>query len=114
MKRKYNYFLLWLLHFFAFSVWGQEVSLYQQFNGRYDFTFIGNTLNTEENRGILSPCIINTSATATLAMQPDDAIEKAFLYWAGSGPGDFEVEFNGISILKIFYLLKSLKNRKII
>jgi gliding motility-associated-like protein len=109
MKRKYNYFLLWLLHFFAFSVWGQEVSLYQQFNGRYDFTFIGNTLNTEENRGILSPCIINTSATATLAMQPDDAIEKAFLYWAGSGPGDFEVQFNGISITpdRTFNLIQS-------
>lgn len=27
----------------------QDIELYQQFNGRYDFTFIGNTMNTEAN-----------------------------------------------------------------
>lgn len=100
MKRKYNYFLLWWLHFFLFPVFGQDVQLYQQFNGRFDYTFIGNTMNTEENRGILnSPCIINTSSAANLTLQPDDTIEKAFLYWAGSGPGDFNVKLNEVDIV---------------
>lgn len=100
MKRKYNYFLLWWLHFFLFPVFGQEVQLYQQFNGRFDFTFIGNTLNTQENLGILnSPCIINTFSSAQLDLQPEDTIEKAYLYWAGSGPGDFNVKLNDIDIV---------------
>lgn len=100
MKRKYNYFLLWWLHFFLFPVFGQDVQLYQQFNGRFDYTFIGNTMNTEENRGILnSPCIINTSSAANLTLQPDDTLEKAFLYWAGSGPGDFNVKLNEVDIV---------------
>jgi gliding motility-associated-like protein len=96
MKRKYNYFMLWLLHFFAFSVWGQEVSLYQQFNGRYDFTFIGNTLNPAENSFQTSQEILASSA-AELSLNSDDTLLKAYLYWAGSGDGDFEVELNGES-----------------
>ena len=100
MKRKYNYFLLLWLHFFVFPIFGQDVTLYQQFNGRFDYTFIGNTLNTEENRGsTISPCIINTSSSATLTLQSEDTLEKAFLYWAGSGPGDFNVKLNEIDIV---------------
>ena len=100
MKRKYNYFLLLWLHFFVFPIFGQDVTLYQQFNGRFDYTFIGNTLNTEENRGSnISPCIINTSSSATLTLQSEDTLEKAFLYWAGSGPGDFNVKLNEIDIV---------------
>lgn len=99
MKRKYNYFLLLWLHFFAFSVSAQEVTLYEQFNGRYDFTFIGNTLNPFENNNIGGVnCEINTSSAATLDLQPTDVIEKAYLYWAGSGAGDFEVKLNDVEI----------------
>jgi gliding motility-associated-like protein len=99
MKRKYNYFLLLWLHFFAFSVSAQEVTLYEQFNGRYDFTFIGNTLNLFENNNIGGVnCEINTSSAATLDLQPTDVIEKAYLYWAGSGPGDFDVKLNDVAI----------------
>ncbi|WP_321538604.1 hypothetical protein [Flavobacterium piscinae] len=76
------------------------MQLYQQFNGRFDFTFIGNTLNTQENLGILnSPCIINTFSSAQLDLQPEDTIEKAYLYWAGSGPGDFNIKLNDIDIV---------------
>lgn len=99
MKRKYNYFLLLWLQFFAFSVSGQTVSLYEQFNGRFDFTFIGNTLNQFENNNLAQvPCVINTSASATLDLQPNEVLEKAYLYWAGSGPGDFEVKLNDQTI----------------
>ena len=81
------------------STYSQDISLLQQFNGHYDFIFIGNTLNTAENNNIdgqdAPPCTILTSASASLGLNPDDTVEKAFLYWAGSGTGDFDVKLNG-------------------
>ena len=75
----------------------QDISLYQQFNGRYDFVFVGNTLNVAEN-GAFDPCLINTESSATLSLAPNDEIQNAFLYWAGSGPGEFDVTLNGQDI----------------
>lgn len=75
----------------------QDISLYQQFNGRYDFTLIGNTLNVEPN-GANDPCLLLPSSDATLNLSPTDVIENAYLYWAGSGTGDFNVKLNGIDI----------------
>lgn len=68
-----------------------------QFNGRYDFTFIGNSLNTDEN-GTGAPCTILTSSSSTLNLNASDTLEAAYLYWAGSGTGDFEVTLNGNAI----------------
>jgi gliding motility-associated-like protein len=79
-------------------VYGQDISLYQQYNGRYDFTFIGNTLNPNEN-SFMQVAQINTSSSAVLALNPNDVIENAYLYWAGCGPGDFEVKLNGQTII---------------
>lgn len=73
------------------------MSLYNQYNGRFDFTFIGNTLNEFPN-GTGFPCITLTSSTATLSLGANDIIENAYLYWAGSGTGDFDVKLNGIDI----------------
>jgi gliding motility-associated-like protein len=75
----------------------QDVSLFQQFNGRFDYTAIGNTMNTSEN-GPLAVCEILTASSATLNLTDNQAIVAAYLYWAGSGPGDFEVTLNGVSI----------------
>ncbi|MCA6421738.1 MAG: gliding motility-associated C-terminal domain-containing protein [Flavobacterium sp.] len=80
-----------------YSVKSQDISLYQQFNGRYDFTFIGNTLNVQPN-GANDPCLLLPSSDATLNLSPTDVIENAYLYWAGSGTGDFNVKLNGIDI----------------
>lgn len=94
MKKTLLYFtLVFSLQFFA-----QEVSLYQQFGGHIDFTMIGNTLNLEEN-GIFANCQINTSSSAQLNLNPDDTIIAAYLYWAGSGSGEFEVKLNEIDII---------------
>lgn len=87
--------MLWLVSFSGFA---QDVSLYQQFNGHYDFVFFGNTLNTAEN-GISGSCTILTGSAATLTLNPGDQITKAFLYWAGSGTGDFNVKLNGQDIV---------------
>lgn len=103
MKLKLHYFLIIIIALIPSFTFGQDISLYQQFNGRYDFTFIGNTLNTIENNNIdglpSPPCIILTSSAADLNLSPTDVIESAYLYWAGSGTGDFNVKLNGTDIV---------------
>ena len=50
-------------------------------------------MNTAENNP--SPgYVTTTSSSATLSLNSTDVIEKAYLYWAGSGDGDFEVNLN--------------------
>lgn len=97
MKLKRFYLLFIVLFGVIFITNGQNVSLYNQFNGRFDFTFIGNTLNVQPN-GANDPCLLLPSSDATLNLSPTDVIENAYLYWAGSGTGDFNVKLNGIDI----------------
>lgn len=97
MKHRLGCFYCIILLFSCCVSFGQDVSLLEQFNGRFDFTFVGNTLNNNENN-LTDDCIINTTSSATLNLATGNEIEKAYLYWAGSGPGDFNVELNGIAI----------------
>lgn len=83
--------------FFFTGVFSQDISLYQQFNGRYDYTAFGNTLNVEEN-GQGGQCFILTSSSADFQLQPNQEVVAAYLYWAGSGPGHFDVTFNQVPI----------------
>lgn len=76
----------------------QDISLFEQFNGRYDYTAIGNTLNQAENNIDQSFCSLLESSSANLLLDTDNQIVKAYLYWAGSGFGDTEVTLNGIQI----------------
>ncbi len=50
-------------------------------------------MNTAENNTSFD-LVTTTSSTATLSLNSTDVIEKAYLYWAGSGDGDFEVNLN--------------------
>lgn len=77
--------------------YAQEVTLFKQFGGHIDFTMIGNTMNTQEN-GFATDCIINTSSSAILSLNEEDKIIAAYLYWAGSGTGDFNVKLNATNI----------------
>lgn len=95
LKRYYIVFIVLLC--FIFKTNGQNVSLYNQFNGRFDFTFIGNTLNVAPN-GANDPCVLLPSSDAVLNLGPNDVIQNAYLYWAGSGTGDFDVKLNGTDI----------------
>jgi gliding motility-associated-like protein len=88
------FIMAWL---FSCACFAQDVTLYNQFNGRYDFLFFGNTLNPNEN-GAGFPCQTLTSAAATLTLAPDNVITKAYLYWAGSGTGDFNIKLNDADI----------------
>lgn len=94
--KKYLYTLLLLL-FTLEGLAQQEFSLLHQVSGRYDFTFVGNTMNYAEN-GIGVPCTIQTSSAAELTLLPNDQIEKAYLYWSGSGSGDLEIKLNDQTI----------------
>lgn len=88
------YFFLCVVPFLGYS---QDIALYEQFNGRYDYTAIGNTMNLFEN-GPFPDCDILTSSSATLNLSNEQTIIAAYLYWAGSGPGDFDVQLNDIAI----------------
>ncbi|WP_425075198.1 gliding motility-associated C-terminal domain-containing protein [Psychroserpens sp. S379A] len=89
-------FILFILAI-PYSVFGQDVELFQQFNGRYDYTAIGNTLNLEENE-VATTCDILTTSSAALNLDTNQNIVAAYLYWAGSGSGDYDIEVNGISV----------------
>lgn len=88
--------LVFLLFIFQ-QTFSQNIGLFSQFNGRYDFTFVGNTLNPDENTFQFSPSIYTTS-DASLSLGSGDIIESAYLYWAGCGTGDFDVKLNGTDI----------------
>lgn len=75
----------------------QDIQLFQQFNGRVDYTAFGNTLNEIEN-GPANACTILTSSSANFSLETDQTILAAYLYWAGSGVGDLNVTLNGTSI----------------
>ncbi|MEM7087869.1 MAG: CARDB domain-containing protein, partial [Bacteroidota bacterium] len=89
--------LLVLLFFIPTLTFSQAIDLFQQFNGRYDFTAFGNTLNEEENCGTCA-CTILTESTAGFTLFPNQTIVSAHLYWAGPGDGDFDVELNGTPV----------------
>lgn len=97
MKTKLQKLFFIIFSLVSFGSFAQEVTLYDQFNGQYDFVFFGNTLNPNEN-GAGFPCQTLTSASASLALGPGDVITKAYLYWAGSGTGDFNIKLNNIDI----------------
>ncbi|WP_229719258.1 T9SS type B sorting domain-containing protein [Winogradskyella schleiferi] len=96
MKSTY-YIICFFLLIPLFPLMAQDISLYQQFNGRYDYTAIGNTMNTEEN-GVAGPCSILTSSSADLNLNTDQNVVAAYLYWAGSGNGDLDITLNGIPV----------------
>lgn len=89
--------MILLLFGVSIPLFAQDVTLFQQFNGRYDYTAIGNTLNVFEN-GPGTPCTIQSSSSASLNLLTNQNIVAAYLYWAGSGTGDFNILLNGEAI----------------
>ena len=89
--------LFGFLLYIPFFALGQDVELYQQFNGRYDYVAIGNTLNQFENN-LQDFCEILPSSQATLNLESSDNIIAAYLYWAGSGDGDNSITLNNITV----------------
>lgn len=76
----------------------QTIEQFEVFAGRFDYLAIGNTLNTAEN-GNGGPCELLTESSAALDLETDQTVIAAYLYWAGSGTGDFEVTLNDTAII---------------
>lgn len=71
-----------------------QVSLFQTFEGQYDYVVTGTTLRTNSNTS--DACAAGTSASATVSGIPAGAtVAAAYLYWAGSGAADNSVTFAG-------------------
>ncbi len=85
--------LLFVLSLSSFSFYGQQIDLFAQFNGHYDYTALGNTLNASENNS--GYCDILTESSADLNLDPQQSLVSAMLYWSGSATGDFDVKLNG-------------------
>lgn len=98
MKRISYVALAQLIIFSLFSnLNAQDIELFAQVNGPYDFTAIGNTMNLSENN-LGESCVILNSSSAELNIQNYDNIVAAYLYWAGSGIEDSQVNLNGTTI----------------
>ena len=72
--------------------------MFQQFNGRYDYLAIGNTLNQAENNLSQAFCETLPSSDATLTLPTNTTVIAAYLFWSGSGSGDTEVNLNTLPI----------------
>ena len=95
LKRKLLCFIVFFLH--IYSVRSQDISLYEQLNGTFDFTLMGNTLNLSENNFTNGP-VTTTTSSASLNLNNDASVVRAYLYWAGSGDGDFNIKLNANNI----------------
>ncbi|WP_233586782.1 T9SS type B sorting domain-containing protein [Formosa maritima] len=91
-------FILFIVLLTSNNSFSQEIALFQQFNGRYDYLAIGNTLNPSENNIERDYCDILPESQAELLLPTNTSIVAAYLYWAGSGVGDQEVSLNGNTI----------------
>ena len=93
--------LLFLLAFiFFFPGFAQPISNFKHFSGQYDFTMIGNTLNSAPN-GTGASCTILTQSSAVLTLSAGQTVKAAYLYWSGSGSlqqADLNVKLNGTDV----------------
>jgi gliding motility-associated-like protein len=58
---------------------------------------MGNTLNLSENNFTNGP-VTTTTSSASLNLNNDASVVRAYLYWAGSGDGDFNIKLNANNI----------------
>ena len=84
---------------FASVAQAQDIELFEQFNGRYDYTAFGNTLNIFENNLDDSFCEILESSSADLNLSADQTPIAAYLYWAGSGVADTQIMVNDVEVI---------------
>lgn len=103
--------LLLLVTLCPLCIEAQEIELFEQFNGRYDYLSFGNTLNVEENTGGSGLCDILTESSANFQLDTDQTIIAAFLYWAGSGDGDFDVTLQGVPVVAERTFIETLNNQ---
>src|SRR5690606_38844768 len=89
--------LIFACPIFSFSQIETPIELFRQFNGRYDFTAVGNTLNEFPN-SVGNYCDMLEESSGTLALNIGQTIISAQLYWGSVGTGDFDVAINGTPV----------------
>jgi gliding motility-associated-like protein len=80
------------------------ITLYQQFNGPYDYTIIGKTHNTYDNWiSPPQPPAMLSSSSASLNLATNQTIAGAYLVWTGIGDGTTTtINLNGNAIIPDF------------
>ena len=89
MKPSLHLFLLICITSFGQS--DVPLTLYKQFNGKYNYVIIGNTHNSFDN--FLSPsppCQMLNQSSASLNLLPTQFVVGAYLQWAGIGDGTLQ------------------------
>jgi gliding motility-associated-like protein len=96
--------LFCLLSFFGNSQSFSPITLYQQFNGPYDYTIIGKTHNTYDNWiSPPQPPAMLSSSSASLNLPSNQTIVGAYLVWTGIGNGTTTtINLNGNAIIPDF------------
>lgn len=76
-------------------------TLYQQFNGPYDYTIIGKSHNFNDNGGaVIGPCAFLTSSNATLTLPSNQTIVGAYIIWSGVSNGQgTTISLNGNNLI---------------
>ncbi|MDV7140983.1 Calx-beta domain-containing protein [Maribacter sp. TH_r10] len=88
------------------------LTLFQEFDGYYDYSTTGGTLRTESNAGDF--CAITSSSSNTLvsSIPATATIDKAYLYWAHSSTVvDGVVTFEGQTVNANYQYQTTLTNR---
>tara|TARA_R110002049_G_scaffold290183_1_gene473486 strand:- start:137 stop:4750 length:4614 start_codon:yes stop_codon:yes gene_type:complete len=88
------------------------LTLFQEFDGYYDYSTTGGTLRTQSNSG--NACAITTSSSNTLVspIPATATVERAYLYWAHSNTvRDPDVTFEGQNVSANYLYQTTLTNR---
>ncbi|MBC6999594.1 Calx-beta domain-containing protein [Cytophaga sp. FL35] len=88
------------------------LTLFQEFDGYYDYSTTGGTLRTSPNGG--DPCAITTTSSNSLVspVPATASVERAYLYWSHSSTvRDADVTFEGQSVSANLLYQTSLGNR---
>ena len=88
------------------------LTLFQEFDGYYDYSSTGGSLRTQSNSG--NACAITTSSSNTLVspIPATATVERAYLYWAHSNTvRDPDVTFEGQNVSANYLYQTTLTNR---
>lgn len=66
------------------------------YTGRLEYAAIGSSLRP--NGDAANPCAMTSSGDAVLSIPSGATVVAAWVYWAGSGPADWDVRFNSVPI----------------
>jgi len=98
MNCKHVIFSLFLCLSFQ-GLQAQVIDLLEQYNGRYQFTMLGNTLADNENNSVCPNPTFQNTTSANLTLAPGQDIIAAYLYWSGSGVTDNSVNLDGVPLI---------------